>query len=389
MNRSQLRGDLPEPVRRYFSEVAKMQPPSDLLDAAVAEIERTPRVNRFTALASLGVAAAAVVLGFLALNFLPSGPSGIGTDPSPTSSGGQSPSPVPVATHPALETLPSAGSITARYDVGDAGHPVLYAHGSVWLSNPAAGILSRLNPQTGEITGSVEVNPDPGDTQYDLSAVTDEEFVWATGSDNTLVKIDPTTNQILERIDIGTLIYRMVIDEGDLWLTNLDQGFSVVRVDLAAGDVLFEAPHPQWPAGLAITDAGLWMTPYQDGRLVQLDPETGEVVARFTASMHGMQILPLGDSLYINGNQERPVERFSISEGRVVASTADLGALASEGDRLYGLRWDGAFVELDPATLELTAGLAIEGGETGTMVLADGLFVVGQGSDVVIIDPRP
>lgn len=37
----------------------------------------------------------------------------------------------------------------------------------------------------------------------------------------------------------------------------------------------------------------------------------------------------------------------------------------------------------------VTAGLAIEGGETGTMVLADGLVVVGQGSDVVIIDPRP
>jgi hypothetical protein len=27
--------------------------------------------------------------------------------------------------------------------------------------------------------------------------------------------------------------------------------------------------------------------------------------------------------------------------------------------------------------------------KTGTMALADGLVVVGQGSDVVIIDPRP
>ncbi len=71
MNTSRLRGDLPEPVRRYFLEVAKMQPPADLLDAAVAEIERTPRINRFAALPIFGfVAAAAVVIGLLVYTFM-------------------------------------------------------------------------------------------------------------------------------------------------------------------------------------------------------------------------------------------------------------------------------------------------------------------------------
>ena len=37
MSREQLRNELPEPVRRYFQEVARMQPPSDLMDAARAE----------------------------------------------------------------------------------------------------------------------------------------------------------------------------------------------------------------------------------------------------------------------------------------------------------------------------------------------------------------
>ena len=35
MNQSQLRGDLPEPVRRYFLEVAQMQPPAELLGLAL------------------------------------------------------------------------------------------------------------------------------------------------------------------------------------------------------------------------------------------------------------------------------------------------------------------------------------------------------------------
>lgn len=43
MNRSQLRGDLPEPVNRYFDEVALMQPPNDLLDAASSRSSAAPK----------------------------------------------------------------------------------------------------------------------------------------------------------------------------------------------------------------------------------------------------------------------------------------------------------------------------------------------------------
>lgn len=69
MNRDQLRNELPEPVRRYFEEVARMEPPNDLMDTAMAEVESNPRVNRFSllpAVATLAGAAAvvaAIVIG--------------------------------------------------------------------------------------------------------------------------------------------------------------------------------------------------------------------------------------------------------------------------------------------------------------------------------------
>ena len=59
-SRKQFGGDLPQPVRRYFNDVARMQPPNDLLVAAVAEIKIPPRTDRFSPLAMAGFAAVAV-----------------------------------------------------------------------------------------------------------------------------------------------------------------------------------------------------------------------------------------------------------------------------------------------------------------------------------------
>jgi hypothetical protein len=84
MNRSQFRGDLPEPVSRYFDEVAVMQPPNDLLDAAIVEIERTPQANRFSPLAPVGLAAAAAIgIALLFSGFFSSAPMNIGGDETP------------------------------------------------------------------------------------------------------------------------------------------------------------------------------------------------------------------------------------------------------------------------------------------------------------------
>jgi len=101
MNREQLRNELPEPVRRHFEEVARMNPPDDLMDAAIAQVETEPRVTRFSllpafaALAATAVAAAVIAFGFFGLELgLP-----IGDEPSatPHASAGLTDGPLPAA----------------------------------------------------------------------------------------------------------------------------------------------------------------------------------------------------------------------------------------------------------------------------------------------------
>jgi len=98
MNRSQLRGDLPEPVYRYFDDVALLRPPADLLSAAIDEIERTPQLNRFAPLPLVGLAAAvAIGIALLFSGFFPSSPLKFGSDETPVSTPTQAPTPEPLA----------------------------------------------------------------------------------------------------------------------------------------------------------------------------------------------------------------------------------------------------------------------------------------------------
>ena len=398
MNTSQLRGDLPEPVRRYFLEVAQMQPPADLLDTAVAEIERTPRINRFSALPVFGfVTAAAVVIGLMVFAFMNPAPPDVGeATPSPSAAASQAaptatpePTPLPIATLAPTDGLPSAGTVVATYDVGDAGYPVLSAHGSIWLSNPGTGTLTRMDPVTGELTGSIVVNPDPEATPYDLNAVADDRFVWATGQDNTLVRIDPQTDEIVERIPIETLIYRMVLHDGLIWLTDLNASGRLMAVDTQTSQIVINERYSQWPAALAVTDTDVWMASYQGELLYRIDPATGQQVEVFPTSSFSMALVPFGDALYSTGNQDRPLERFSVTSGTTTVRLAEVG-VATGADRLYGFRGDGAFVELDPVTLEPQSVTMIEGGGTGAGLFADGRFYIAQGDpdpQIVVIDP--
>lgn len=84
MNRSRPRGDLPEPVSRYLDEVAVMQPPDDLLDAAVVEIERTSHASRFSPVPYAGLAAAAAIgIALLFSGLFSSAPMNMGGDETP------------------------------------------------------------------------------------------------------------------------------------------------------------------------------------------------------------------------------------------------------------------------------------------------------------------
>lgn len=396
MNRSQLPGELPEPVRRYWRELGRIDPPVSLLDDVLGELDSTPRVSRFSLAPVAGMmAAAAIATAVFAMNLSTASPDRYGDDESvqppvvESSPGGTPtlpPGVVPISDDPPISSVRLLGAQQTEASVGPIGWPVLAAHGSVWFGHSGTGQLTRVDASTMEVTAVIDVNPNPDTDRWDQLASADDQWVYAVGLDETLVQIDPATNSIVRRIPIGTLAYRIELYDGDAFITGLD-GQRVTRVDLDAGQVVWQVRAGARPGGLEVTEEAVWVAPYGDAALLRLDPETGQTLEEYRAYVYGMEILRAADALYITGNQDRPMERFSISEGRVTARIAMQSAVIHDG-RLYGLRADGQVVLLDPKTLEWQ-GLLDTGTSDGGMVAGEGAVWIADAERLLKIEPAP
>lgn len=239
MNREQLRRELPEPVRRYFEEVARMNPPDDLMDAAIAQVESQPRVNRFSLLpAFAAVAAAAVAAAVIAFGFL-------GFELGP-----------PIGDEPSATPQPSA-SLT------DGPLPAALEH---------------------SFLGSVDATADPGQTarirfqgdQFELQTWSGAQFlsrVTSAGPDE--LRLVAITALGCEEGDEGIYTYRL--SPGNNVLTLVGEDACAARGEALNGDWLRSDCAAAGDFCLGSLEAGMYLSGYFEPR-----PE-GEFEPRFGA----------------------------------------------------------------------------------------------------------
>ena len=166
----------------------------------------------------------------------------------------------------------SGGSIT-RIDpntnqiVGDPIRPgismedVAFGDGSLWVTTVASGDLgapseedavSRIDPQSGEILATARVERGP------MSLAFTPEAVWVVHfgmSGDTVVRIDPQTNQIVgDPIQTGLAPLSVAVGEGSLWVANHDV-HTITRIDLATNRVVANITVPSEPHRIAYVRA--------------------------------------------------------------------------------------------------------------------------------------
>ena len=115
---------------------------------------------------------------------------------------------------------PKTGTIVETVEVGLSIHGLTYGAGSLWTANSHDQSVSRIDAATRKVVGErirLEMAPE-------LIAA-GEEAVWAAAAtserepmDDRLVRIDPQTNQVVERRQIGARMMGMLVHEETLWI---------------------------------------------------------------------------------------------------------------------------------------------------------------------------
>jgi len=142
-----------------------------------------------------------------------------------------------------------------------------------------------------------------------------------TQSGDTLVRIDPATNEVVATIPVGKNPSAAAIGESGIWVANRDDG-TVSRIDPQTNEVELEAPTPGAPADVTVSARHVVVTtgPLEAGIAV-IDGATGaeeDVFSLAAGSFFGSPSVTAGESGVWVATGDRRVGRLSIVSGTLV-----------------------------------------------------------------------
>jgi YVTN family beta-propeller protein len=301
-----------------------------------------------------------------------------------------------IAAVAAIVLLPggAAPTVAATIDVGDAPVALSYGEGGVWVSDEAAGTLTKIDPATDEAQGpAIAIGGAP------RGVAVGEGRVWVTDSArNLLFRVSPRDGapQVEARIPLGEEPSGVAVGYGVVWVTNLaDDSVSRIGPDerTRLGKPIFVGTAP---AGIAIgsgVDASVWVAISGGGRVARLSP-SGDLVARIDVGEKPRGIAVGDDDVWVSNSLPGSVSRIDPLAGEAAGDptrvgTRPAGIAVGEGYVWVANTESGTVSRLDPDTGE-KVGDDIEVGERPRGVaIGDGSVWVANSGDgtVTRIDP--
>jgi virginiamycin B lyase len=223
------------------------------------------------------------------------------------------------------------------------------------------------------------------DHVFDIPGVPDwiaiDEHVWVSNAPkNTVTRIDPKANTIVEMIGVGkSPCSGLAAGFGSLWVPNCDDP-SVSRVDLKTGKIAATLPLTigDSEGGLATGAGSVWMMVDKKGTLVRIDPATNKVVAEIYVAPGSFAVAFADNVVWVTSTDKNLVTRVNANTN-VVEETIAVGPkprfLAVGAGSVWTInQGDGTISRVDVKTNKLVA--TIEAGIPGN----GGEISVGEGS---------
>ena len=158
--------------------------------------------------------------------------------------------------------------LVTEIEVGTAPNAVSATDDAVWVTNGGDNTVSRVDPDTNDVTATVDVGVAP----FSVAAV--EDAVWVVSKDaRTVTRIDPDTNEVVATVELdGDAVPGAVAATADaVWVT--DGGSNeVLRIDPATNEVTDTIAVGDEPVAVAATDTDVWVANAGAGTLTHLDP---------------------------------------------------------------------------------------------------------------------
>jgi len=227
--------------------------------------------------------------------------------------------------------------------LGLAATDLVEAKGEVWVATGSDNNLVRIDARSGGILARAKISRENFSSAYAIAA--GANAIWV-GSGNAILKIDPSSHELVTRWHYGGGINDVAVGSGSVWLVSSAE--TVARVSVTTVRPTGEATIGVIPTALAIGGGSIWVAapaPYGSHAAVwRLDPTTARVTQTTTL-------------------------------GKVVGYPPTLEIAFGEG-ALWVASYDaGTVTRLDPVTGNVVATIRIGGHPSGIAVGAKRIWV--------------
>lgn len=252
----------------------------------------------------------------------------------------------------------ATGAILGRWQVCNAANDVGVGAGGVYVACESSAEVVRVDPTTGEVVDRVDV----GVKALGL-AVTDDA-IWVSNREfDGLVRVDPGTMKVVARIDTGGVregAWDVAATRDAVWVTT--QGLVLVRIDPVTNEVSERIPTVTTDVKLSLgwvaaDEENVWLT--NPGSLGRLDPQTNEFTDVIDLAASGAtHAQARDDRVWISTARE--VVLVDASSRSVVGRVPVVEGSGAAGLRAIAPAASGAWV-LDPDDGEVVEVRAAEG----------------------------
>jgi DNA-binding beta-propeller fold protein YncE len=139
------------------------------------------------------------------------------------------------------------------------------------------GTLSRIDPETNRAVAEIQVPPGSS-----VVVLGEDKAIWVVSTEKSMVvRVDPNTNLITDRIAVGPNPRFTTVGGGAIWTLNQGDG-SVSRVDSKTRKLVtnIAVGVPGGGGEIAYGEGFLWLTVF-DIPLTQIDPDSNTVVKQW------------------------------------------------------------------------------------------------------------
>lgn len=227
----------------------------------------------------------------------------------------------------------------------------------------------RLDPQ---VTIALEAPPANG--------IVTEDAVWVATENETLLRIDPATNEIVHEISAPGLTYTFDIGLGAAWIPDFEANL-VRRVDLTSGAVVAEIGTGESPEGVAVTDDAVWVADHRGGTVTRIDPSNNHVAATIEVGPAGpagpQHLVSDGDRVWVGVPNAEEVVAIDVTTNQVVErvrSAMPCGPMeVIAGDLWVTSCFEDDVVDVIDTARPLRRGSVDAGGAVGSVLDVDGV----------------